>query len=248
MQVTTQSTTQRTNLWAAALILLAAFLLEWLDYDRSIARVFFYHPPAFGPDANGWIGSGPGAWWARDLLHSGGRWLVRCVAATALACWALSFVMHRLAPWRRQALFVFAGMVLVTATVGLLKVLTDVDCPWDLAGFGGDRPYVRLFGNRPDYLPAARCFPGAHSSSGFALMSIYFALREDWTRLARIALGGALIVGTLFSIGQQARGAHFLSHDLTSAALSWWMLATLHACLFGVGTRVAPAVAEAAPV
>jgi membrane-associated PAP2 superfamily phosphatase len=244
MQVTPpEATPQRRDLRVAALILLAACLLEWLDFDRSIARLLFYHPAA-----HGWIGNGPGAWWARDLLHSGGRWLVRCVAAAALACWALSFVLHQLASWRRQALFVFAGMVLVTATAGLLKVLTGVDCPWDLSGFGGERPYVTLFGNRPDYLPAARCFPGAHSSSGFALMGIYLALRDDCARLARIALGVALIVGTLFAIGQQARGAHFLSHDLTSVALSWWILATLHARMFGVGTRVAPAVAEAEPV
>jgi len=243
MQVTPESTPQRRQLRVAALILLAACLLEWLDFDRSIARLLFYHPAA-----HGWIGSGPGAWWARDLLHSGGRWLVRGVAFAALVCWLLSFVRPGLARWRHQALFVFAGMVLVTATVGLLKVLTDVDCPWHLAGFGGDRPYVTLFGDRPDYLPAARCFPGAHSSSGFALMSIYLALRDDCVRLARIALGVAVLVGALFSIGQQARGAHFLSHDLTSAALSWWMLAALHARMFAARTRAVPVISGAAPV
>ena len=224
-------------------MLLAAFLLEWLDLDRAVARALFYHPAA-----QGWIGSGAGDWWAHDLIHSGGRWLVRCIAAAALACWALSFHVPRLAPWRRQALYVFAGMVLVTLTVGLLKVLTDVDCPWDLEGFGGTRPYVSLFADRPDYLPAARCFPGAHSSSGFALMAIYFVLRERSPRWSRAAFLFAVAVGAVFSIGQQARGAHFLSHDLTSAALSWGILATLHARMFAAGWRTAPAVAGAAAV
>jgi membrane-associated PAP2 superfamily phosphatase len=74
-------------------------------------------------------------------------------------------------------------------------------------------------------------------------MTLYFALRDARPRLARAALGVALLVGTAFSIGQEARGAHFLSHDLTSAALSWGILATLHARVFAVKMRTAPAVA-----
>jgi len=240
MQVSPVSALQRPDLRVTLLILLSALLLEWLDADRAIARALFYHP-----SAHGWLGTGPGDWWARGLIHSGGRWLARCVAVAALACWALSFVRPRLAPWRRQALFVFIGIVLVTATVGLLKVLTNVDCPWDLSGFGGNRPYIALIGDRPDYLPGARCFPGAHSSSGFALLSIYFALRDDRAGLARIALCAALFVGTVFSIGQQARGAHFLSHDLTSAGLAWGLLAVLRARMFAAGISAAPATAGA---
>jgi membrane-associated PAP2 superfamily phosphatase len=36
-------------------------------------------------------------------------------------------------------------------------------------------------------------------------------------------LAAALAVGIAFSIGQEARGAHFLSHDLTSAAIVWFV-------------------------
>ena len=240
MKGTPESVSQRHDLWVAGVVLLAAVLLEWLDIDRAIARAFFYRPAA-----PGWIGAGAGAWWAHDVIHTWGRGLVRCVAAAALVCWALSFVRPGLAPWRRQALFVFTGMVLVTGTVGLLKMVTNVDCPWDLSGFGGNRPYVTLFADRPDYLPRAGCFPGAHSSSGFALMTLYFALRDARPRLARAALGVALLVGTAFAIGQEARGAHFLSHDLTSVALSWGILATLQARVFAVKMRVAPAAAGA---
>ena len=229
----------RPTLWPASLLLLAAALIEALDLDRGIAHAFFY-----GSD---WLGAGAGAWWARDVIHSGGALLVRCVAASALAWWALSFRFPTLARWRREALFVFAGMVLVTATIGLLKMVTNVDCPWDLAGFGGDRPYVPLLGDRPDYLPAARCFPGAHSSSGFALMGLWFALREREPRVARFALVFAVSVGTLFSFGQQARGAHFLSHDLTSAGLAWAMLCALHARMFAARAVPAPASTQSFP-
>lgn len=239
MHVTPIRAPARPALWPFPLMLLAAALLEGLDLDRGIARALFFD--------SSWLGAGPGAWWASGLIHGGGRTLVRCVAAAALAWWALSFRFPALARWRREALFVFAGMVLVTATVGLLKVLTNVDCPWDLAGFGGDRPYIPLFGDRPDYLPTARCFPGAHSSSGFASMSLWFALRERRPRAARFALWFAISVGVVFSFGQQARGAHFLSHDLTSAALAWFILCVLHARLLAPRAIPAPASRQSFP-
>ena len=39
----------------------------------------------------------------------------------------------------------------------------------------------------------------------------------------------AIAVGIAFSIGQEARGAHFLSHDLTSAAIVWFVQLGLYA-------------------
>jgi membrane-associated PAP2 superfamily phosphatase len=210
-------------LWPGVFLLLAFALLEAGQLDRPIAQALF-----FSAD-RGWLGAGAGDWWAHDLIHGAGRWLVRGVALAALVAWALSFRVARLAPWRREALYVFVAIAASTALVGILKLLTNVDCPWDLAGFGGEQPYVALFADRPDYLPRAQCFPGAHSSSGFALMSLYFALRGRCRLAARWALGLGLGVGIAFSIGQQARGAHFLSHDLASAALVWWVLLALYA-------------------
>ena len=99
------------------------------------------------------------------------------------------------------------------------------------AGFGGHNPYVPLFADRPDYLPRARCFPGAHASSGFALLCFYLAWRDDEPRRARLALAIALVVGVAFSVGQEARGAHFFSHDLASAAVVWCVQLALYAWL-----------------
>lgn len=210
-------------LWPGVFLVLAFALLEIGQLDRPIANALFY---AAG---RGWLGAGSGDWWAHGLIHSAGRWVVRAVAVAALAAWATSFKVTRLAPWRREALYVFVAIAASTALVGILKVLTNVDCPWDLLGFGGDRPYVALFADRPDYLPRAQCFPGAHSSSGFALMSLYFALRGRRRRTAYWALALGMGVGVVFSVGQQARGAHFLTHDLASAALVWWVLLALYA-------------------
>jgi membrane-associated PAP2 superfamily phosphatase len=209
-------------LWPFLALGLAFLLVEFFALDRPIANALFFH------SASGWLGAGRGDWWAHGIIHTDGRWLPRGVGAAALLCWALSFKVARLAPWRREALYVFLGVVVATALVGILKRFTNVDCPWDLAGFGGERPYITLFANRPDYLPHAECFPGAHSSSGFALMSVYFALRDRARRAARISLVLAIAVGLVFSFGQEARGAHFLSHDLASAGLTWFVLVNLY--------------------
>ena len=103
---------------------------------------------------------------------------------------------------------------------------------WDLIGFGGHNPYVALFGDRPDALPRAQCFPGAHASSGFALFCLYFVFRDNSRRMARWMLAVAIAVGIAFSIGQEARGAHFLSHDVTSAAIVWFVQLALYARVF----------------
>jgi membrane-associated PAP2 superfamily phosphatase len=58
-------------------------------------------------------------------------------------------------------------------------------------------------------------------------MAGYFLLLGHRPQQARRALLAAILVGVVFSIGQQARGAHFLSHDLTSAAIAWFMLLAL---------------------
>jgi membrane-associated PAP2 superfamily phosphatase len=205
-------------------LLFAAF--ELLDLDRTLAHALY-----FDEGTQHWLGKGAGDWWARRLLHSGGRWVVRVVAAGALTVWALSHVTPRLVPWRRDARFVVIAILASIVTVGLLKSITNVDCPWDLADFGGSNPYIKLFADRPDWLPRTRCFPGAHSSSGFALLCFYFVLRDRSAAVARGALIGALLVGVAFSIGQEARGAHFLSHDLASGAIVWFIQLALYVVL-----------------
>jgi len=224
--------------WPGLAFLLAFAVLELGQLDRPIALALFYHP------GSGWIGAGTGDWWARDVLHQAGRWLPRGVAALALIGWIASFGSGVLRPWRRELFYVLVGMAAVIVSVGLLKELTNVDCPWDLAGFGGTNPYVPLFGDRPDALKRAACFPGAHASSGFALLAIYFALRGRAPGTARFALWAGISVGVVFAFGQEARGAHFLSHDLTSAAIAWLLLAWLYSRLL-YSKRIAPSEIQA---
>jgi membrane-associated PAP2 superfamily phosphatase len=235
----------RAHAWWPLLAFAVAFgVLEIFSLDRAIARELY-----FNVGTAQWLGAGSGDWWAHQLLHTGGGWVVRAVAAGALVLWALSFGVARIRPWRRQAGFVVLAMLLATLVVGGLKVVTNVDCPWDLAGFGGHNPYVALFADRPDALPRAQCFPGAHASSGFALFCFYFVYRDRSIRVARWMLAAAIAVGIIFSIGQEARGAHFLSHDLTSAAIVWFVQLGLYAkMLWPLTQRPEPAQARAPAV
>lgn len=210
-------------LWPAVVFAAAFAAIAAFDLDCRIAQVLF-HDAASGL----WLGGSSGSWWARDVLHTGGRWLVRSVAAAALIVWCTALLQPQLRHWRRPAAFAFLALVLSTGMVGGLKAVTNVDCPWDLAGFGGSRPHIGLFADRPDALPHAQCFPGAHAASGFALLFGYFLCRDSSRRRARWALAAGILTGLAFSLGQEARGAHFLSHDLTSAAIVWYVQLLLY--------------------
>lgn len=226
---------RRLAAWPFVLLGAAWLLLVLGEFDRSIASALFYS------SADGWLGAGANDWWAHRLIHTDGSLFVRAVGAAALITWLLSLRVASFARFRHPALFVFVAMASITLLVGGLKQITNVDCPWDLAGFGGDRPYVDLFSARPHGLPRAACFPGAHSSSGFALLAFFFALRDRSPRVARVALVVALAIGVTFSLGQQARGAHFLSHDLTSALFAWVVLLALYRSRIGRAVLVQPA-------
>jgi len=190
------------------------------DLDLRIADALF-----FNQSTSEWIGAY--TWWAYDLIHTGGSAFIRLVGIGALVTLALGFWLPDWRRYRRAAAYLALGLMLVPTMVATLKQVTNVDCPWDLDRYGGERPYVRLLADRPDELPRGKCFPGSHSSSGFALMAFYFAVRDRRPRCARWLLAGAVLIGTVFSFGQQARGAHFISHDLTSAAIAWFLLLIL---------------------
>jgi len=213
--------------WPALLFVLFAIAAAGTGLDESFARAW-----AFDPVTRQFIGGGPGEWWAKELIHTTGGLLIRILGGILLLTWGLSFRIGALQRWRRPAGFVVLSVALGAGAVGLLKLVTNVDCPWSLAEFGGRLPYVHLFADRPDSLPRAQCFPGGHSSSGFALFALYFLTLGRSRKLARVALGVALLVGGVFAFGQEARGAHFLSHDLWSAALVWFTCLAVYAIAY----------------
>ncbi|MBM4197118.1 MAG: phosphatase PAP2 family protein [Gammaproteobacteria bacterium] len=214
--------------WPLLLFLLIAVAAVVTGLDRNLEQSW-----AFDPIARHFVGEGAGSWWARSLIHDAGGAVIRGLGLLMLLAWVATFFFEPLRRWRRPVGFAILCVALGAGTVGLLKQATNIACPRALTEFGGDRPYVGLLDARPATLPRARCFPGGHSSSGFALFPMYFLCIARDCRRARRALLLALGVGALFAFGQEARGAHFLSHDIWSAAIMWF------ACLgvFVIGYR-----------
>ena len=208
----------------AAFALLAP-LLATTRLDIAVAHALY-----FDEARAQWIGAA--SWWTNELIHHDGAWLMRSIALVSLLLWAGSWLRPQLLEMRRPALYFFGSMVLSVGAVGLLKTLTNVDCPRDLAEFGGAFPFIHLFEPRPEALRHARCFPAAHASSGYALLALYFVLRERSRRAARAGLASGLGLGLVFGIAQQARGAHFFSHDLWSAMIAWTISLSLYTFVF----------------
>lgn len=215
--------------WLVIAFVPLAILFATTDADLAIAKALF-----FDGARGGWIGAHN--WWVEAFLHTGGRWAIRLVVVAAIACWAASFFSTRLAPVRRPVGYFAMASVLGIGIVGLLKTLTNVDCPWDLLPFGGQFPVVPLFAHRPDGLRMGQCFPAAHASSGYALIALYFAARERSRAVSRWGLALGIACGLAFGLAQQSRGAHFMSHDLWSALLVWVIAAAVY--VVGFGARV----------
>jgi membrane-associated PAP2 superfamily phosphatase len=211
--------------WALLLFILLAVPLADTQWDLVIARHFY-----FDAAAGQWLGAHN--FWINGVIHNGGRWTIRVIVLLLGLAWTVTLCTPRLAEWRRPAAYAFLCMVSCSALAGLLKLLTNVHCPWDLREFGGHAPFVPLFAARTAGLLSAHCFPSAHASSGYALVAFYFGLRERYPALAKWCAAVALLTGLTFGVAQQARGAHFFSHDVWGAFLTWTLAASLYAFVF----------------
>lgn len=161
-------------------------------------------------------------WLTERVLHVGGRNLSILAWLLVLCTGMASLFNARLQAWRRPLLFLLLATALTTLLVGALKHVSGMDCPWDLLRYGGHQPFVGLFEARPPTMPRAACFPAGHASSGFGWVALYFfwlAVRPQW-RWRGLATG--VIAGAVFGMAQQLRGAHFLSHDVTTLAIAWF--------------------------
>lgn len=204
---------------------LLAGILAATPVDSYIAHAVFFDNAHLR-----WIGAQ--GWWTNEFLHTGGRWAVRALVAAVLLLWLTTWLRPGLGALRRPAAYFIVAAILSIGIVGVLKTVTNVHCPWDLTEFGGQFPFVDLFAARDSALRPGQCFPAAHASSGYALMALYFVLRERNEALGRIGLALGVLTGTIFGIAQQSRGAHFLSHDVWSAFIVWAICASLYTFAF----------------
>jgi membrane-associated PAP2 superfamily phosphatase len=170
---------------------------RWLvDANEPVGRAVFYN----GPKGVVWIialsalalAAGPARWRERLRLDRRGLWLAVLVIAT------------------------------VPALAGIGKKYTNVFCPSELRRYGGDVAYAKLCSPFPENdRPARRggCFPAGHASGGFALLGLLGIRATRRWRYSVIALG--LGLGCWMGFYQMLKGAHYLSHTVTTLLVAW---------------------------
>lgn len=159
-----------------------------------------------------------------DLLEMFGHRLAKN-AVSAIWLLLLGLAVHasltvRLRDSRTSLWAGVLAMALGPSVVVMLKELNAYHCPWDLKPFGGYADFASGW-----FVAAAdigHCFPSGHAAGGFSLVALYFlGLQLELPRVQRLGLWLTLAAGSLFSLIRLAQGAHFLSHNLWSAAICW---------------------------
>ncbi|WP_438479144.1 phosphatase PAP2 family protein [Oleiharenicola lentus] len=171
----------------------------------------------------------------RALFYDGPKILVWVIALTVLVFavgpsrWREQWQLDRHGLW--LALLVFAT---VPALAGLGKSCTNIFCPSEIRRYGGDVAYVQLCGSYPSGdVPTRRggCFPAGHASGGFALMGL-LAIRST-RRWRKSAVWLGLSLGWWMGGYQMLKGAHYLSHTVTTMLVAWVVVASWRAVLGG---------------
>ena len=170
---------------------------RWLvDVDEPVGRAIFYN----GPKIFVWVVgvtlltlvAGPARWREKLRFERRGLWLALLVLISTLAA------------------------------AGAGKEYANVFCPSETRRYGGQVAYAKLCepfpaGDRP--ARRGKCFPAGHASGGFALMGL-LALRSS-RRWRRGAVWLGLGLGWWMGLYQMLKGAHYLSHTLTTLLLAW---------------------------
>ncbi|MDW5377830.1 phosphatase PAP2 family protein [Halomonas sp. HP20-15] len=210
--------------WLALGASWASFIALSIPY-RHYAVDFTVADYLFNSEGNDWTLQH--AWVTETLLHEGGRSFSELLAFLAIGGLITSFIRPSLRRWRRPLSYLVIAIAASTISIATLKQLISMDCPWDLARYGGELPFIGLFEMRPGNLPDSACFPAGHASAGYAWLALYFLFKATHPRWRWLGLAIGLAMGVAFGFAQQLRGAHFLSHDLWTLLICWTISALL---------------------
>ena len=189
---------------------------EWLDLN---VQSWFW-------DGRDWLVPKDAGWFHR-LAYTGPKVLLYAFALWLL--WAIAFP-GRSPAWlgRRRAGYLFIAMAATALTCTQLRGVTQMATPRDLSLYGAIAPnaweHLLLFDAKPVGYPS-HAFPAGHASGGFALLSLAFAWDAASARRRGLLIG--IVYGSAMGLYQVARGEHFLSHTLATAALAWLLAACL---------------------
>jgi membrane-associated PAP2 superfamily phosphatase len=214
---------------------MADYSTQPISFKRLIAPalflagviVFFGFPFAPGEKVDFWFQSffWNGKNWliphdhflGKTLAYDGPKALIILFAVYLLVI----ILLPKLAPrWmnRRQAIYVFVSMAVVSVTSTQLRAITYMATPLELTNYGGAFPHLLLFQSKPVGYPC-HAFPAGHASGGLALISLYWAWFNQPYR--RLGLWIGLGLGGFMGLYQIARGEHMISHTLATLGIAW---------------------------
>ena len=162
----------------------------------------------------------------QNVLHEGGRLVSQLLLLVTLAAYLASRFIDRIKPMRADLAFIVVATITACTSIAILKNLNDIPCPADLALFGGEREWVNFWQLFSSDLPAGKCYPAGHASGGYAWLAVAFIAPRRRGRFFVYLIPG-LLLGLIFGVAQQLRGAHFLSHDLATIACCWFCSGTV---------------------
>ncbi|MCK4841710.1 MAG: phosphatase PAP2 family protein [Methylococcales bacterium] len=188
--------------------------LEFTPLDFHISEYFYNSTLKQWPYKNDWL--------AETIIHKGGQKFSKIMGVIVFL--TLLFSLPTKSPLhycRKPLIFLFISCISGPIIIAILKSHTYIYCPWDLKLFGGKQPYIHLFDYVPANLKVGHCFPAGHAGGGFAFISLYFFLMIINPQYRFFGLYTGLLLGLVYGIAQQMRGAHFFSHDIFSLAVCW---------------------------
>jgi len=201
--------------WLPASLYLALIIpIIWWDIDWQLANYWYQLEGQQWALRYNWL--------TQKLLHDGGHDLAVGLYIIVLLLYGFSFKSQFLAKYKSGLAYLSLSLPLATLTVSLFKRLTTVACPWSVIDFGGQQPYQSWFHSLwSPIVGAGHCFPSGHASSAYMFFGVYFFSRYYWPTKSTLILILIITMGLIFGLDQQIRGAHYVSHDLTSAFLCW---------------------------
>lgn len=195
------------------------FLFELTNIDIFVQNYFYDNT------AHKWLLSHQKGSLADMIFYSGIKKAIIVFGVIILFLYFYSFKGSAsvLKGYRDGLLIVWLSIVIGPSVIGFLKAVSNVPCPCDFRGFGGDYPYIRVLDFMPqDIIKKFKCYPAGHASGGFALMSLFFLFKTDKNRI--IALITAIVIGWSMGIYKMLIGDHYLSHTVITMILSWLVI------------------------
>ncbi len=198
------------NIFCVIVCLLSVYLHFFSNVDMQIQQILF---------ANGsWLIS-PDDIFFNFLFYQLPKIVVVCCALTCLFVFLFAkFRKKKLKVVTKVGLIVILLCIcLYPVFINLLKEIIRQPCPRDLKQFGGQYggSLLSYFLQRGEI----RCFPGAHASAPFSLISFKYLFTDDYNR--GLFLIVILPFATLISLYQVFRGVHFVSDTVFTAFGAW---------------------------